>query len=133
MDPEWKEKIWDYKLNIVLISEIEKDEELNLLFLRLQIASILNAGEKLHAMTGDMRDTVFLDIGRHSYFATYSEGTFNGVTPIRDLWVYITESFTGEGCKSIYDNGDTDENLDIVFVGHGYTISDFPRYASSVE
>jgi hypothetical protein len=72
LDPKWKEKIYDYKLNIVIIEEIEDDEELNLLFLRLQIASILNAGEKLHAMTGDMREWIFMNISKHKYFQKIS-------------------------------------------------------------
>ena len=72
LDAKWKEKILDYELNIVIIEEIENDEELNLLFLRLQIASVLNAGEKLHAMTGDMRDWIFLDISKHKYFQKIS-------------------------------------------------------------
>lgn len=65
---KWAQRIRDYKLNIVEITDIENDEELNLLFLRLQIASVLNAGEKLHAMTGDMRDSIFLDVSKHAFF-----------------------------------------------------------------
>lgn len=63
-----KQKILDYQINVIVISEVENEEELNLLFLRLQLGSILNAGEKLHAMTGDMRDSIFNDIGRHGFF-----------------------------------------------------------------
>jgi len=65
---KWAERIRDYKLNIVEITDMENDEELNLLFLRLQIASVLNAGEKLNAMTGDMRDSVFYDVSKHAFF-----------------------------------------------------------------
>lgn len=65
---EDKQKILDYQINVIVISDVENEEELNLLFLRLQLGSILNAGEKLHAMTGDMRDYIFNDIGRHEYF-----------------------------------------------------------------
>jgi len=65
---EWKEKFINYKLNIVEVIEVEDEEELNLLFLRLQIASVLNAGEKLNAMTGDMRDWIFHEIKDHEYF-----------------------------------------------------------------
>jgi hypothetical protein len=65
---EWGRRIQDYRLNIVEVSDIENDQELNLLFLRLQIASVLNAGEKLNAMTGNMRDAVFYDIGKHVFF-----------------------------------------------------------------
>jgi hypothetical protein len=56
------------RLNIVEIEHVEHDEELNLLFLRLQIASILNAGEKLHAMTGEMRDWIFNTAVSHDFF-----------------------------------------------------------------
>lgn len=63
-----KQKILDYQINIIEISEVENEEELNLLFLRLQLGSILNAGEKLHAMTGDMREYIFEDISRREFF-----------------------------------------------------------------
>lgn len=42
-DPTWQKRFLNYKLNIVEITKVEHDEELNLLFLRLQIASVLNA------------------------------------------------------------------------------------------
>ena len=57
---EWKKTLMSYKLNIVEITKVEHEEEPNLLFLRLQIASVLNAGEKLNAMTGEMRDWIFI-------------------------------------------------------------------------
>jgi len=65
-----KQKILDYQINVIVISDVENYEELNLLFLRLQLGSILNAGEKLHAMTGDMREYIFKDngIGQHEFF-----------------------------------------------------------------
>ena len=66
---EWGRKILDYQLNIVEVTDVENDQELNLLFLRLQIAAVLNAGEKLNAMTGDMRDTIFYDIGKHAFLS----------------------------------------------------------------
>lgn len=66
---EWGRKILDYNLNIVEVTDVENDQELNLLFLRLQIASVLNAGEKLNAMTGDMRDKIFYVIGKHAFLS----------------------------------------------------------------
>lgn len=65
---DWGRRIREYKLNIVEVTNVENDQELNLLFLRLQIASVLNAGEKLNAMTGDMRNAIFYDIGKHAFF-----------------------------------------------------------------
>ncbi len=66
--PKWRKHFLNYKLNIVEITEVEHDEELNLLFLRLQIASVLNAGEKLNAMTGDIRDWIFYTLVKHEFF-----------------------------------------------------------------
>ncbi len=65
---EWQKRFLNYELNIVEITEAERDEELNLLFLRLQIASVLNAGEKLHAMIGDMRNWIFNTAVNHEFF-----------------------------------------------------------------
>jgi hypothetical protein len=67
-DPKWKKIFLAYKLNIVEITEAVQDEELNLLFLRLQIASVLNAGEKLNAMTGDMKKWIFYNVVKHDFF-----------------------------------------------------------------
>lgn len=68
LSTDWQRKIENYRLNIVFVSELDEDKgELNLLFLRLQIASVLNAGEKLHAMTGEMRDFIFNTLKANSY------------------------------------------------------------------
>lgn len=63
-----QERILNYVFNIIEITDIDKDEELNLMFLRLQLGAALNAGEKLKAMVGDMRDFIFKKIGDHPYF-----------------------------------------------------------------
>jgi hypothetical protein len=68
LDNDWQDKLMKYKINVIEIDDVNNPEELNLLFLRLQLGSILNAGEKLHAMTGDMRDFIFNDIGKHDFF-----------------------------------------------------------------
>lgn len=68
LPPFWKDKITNYTLNVVEIDKVDNPEELNLLFLRLNLGQILNAGERLHAMTGNMRDYVFRDIGCHPFF-----------------------------------------------------------------
>jgi hypothetical protein len=62
-----QEIISNYEFTIALITKAT-DKELRLLFLRLQLGAPLNVGEKLHAMTGDMRDFVF-DLGKnHPFF-----------------------------------------------------------------
>lgn len=62
-----KQQISDYKFTIAVVTEASEDD-LRLLFLRLQLGSPLNVGEKLKALTGDMRDFIF-DIGKnHPFF-----------------------------------------------------------------
>jgi len=67
-------RILDYKINVVEVSDIQRDDELNLMFLRLQLGAPLIAGEKLKAMLGQMRDYIFGQsskhdgLGKHAYF-----------------------------------------------------------------
>jgi Protein of unknown function DUF262 len=68
--PNQKERIFEYRFNVLELSNIEEDEDLNLMFLRLQLGSPLNAGEKLNAMRGDMKDLIFKgegSLGQHPY------------------------------------------------------------------
>ncbi|MBN2396570.1 MAG: DUF262 domain-containing protein [Candidatus Atribacteria bacterium] len=59
LDELYQNQFMNYELNIVFISNIEEEEELNLQFIRLQLGAPLRAGEKLNAMRGDMRDLIF--------------------------------------------------------------------------
>ena len=64
---EEKKTLFNYKFTMSIITEATEDE-LRLLFLRLQLGTPLNAGEKLHAMSGDMQKFVF-DVGKnHPFF-----------------------------------------------------------------
>ena len=73
LKPDQKKQILNYEFNVLEITDIDKDEELNLMFLRLQLGASLNAGEKLNAMVGDMRDFIFKEpatpppLGKHPY------------------------------------------------------------------
>jgi len=75
-------KIFDnYKINIVMIdTKLDNILELNLLFSRLQLGDTLNSGEKLHAMSGAMRDFVFnrqpKGIQDHKFFSSISPPTY---------------------------------------------------------
>lgn len=69
LQPSWKDRILNYKISVVIIEKVENEEELNLFFLRLQLGQILNAGEKLHAMIGEMRDFIFEDVVKHAFFS----------------------------------------------------------------
>ena len=57
----------DYPLTVVLLSDSEKSEEFNLQFTRLNLGTIINSGEKLHAMVGDFRNVCFDQLGRHPF------------------------------------------------------------------
>ncbi len=60
----------DYELTIILLSESNKAEEFNLQFTRLNLGTIINSGEKLHAMVGELRDECFKGIGKHKFLET---------------------------------------------------------------
>ena len=71
-DPEAKdfvETFMSYKLTIVILSSSKRPEEFNLQFTRLNLGTIINSGEKLNAMVGDLRDRCFAEdeIGSHSF------------------------------------------------------------------
>lgn len=62
-----QDTIINYRFTIGKITEAT-DDELRLLFLRLQLGSPLNTGELLHAMKGDIRDFVFKWGKDHPFF-----------------------------------------------------------------
>lgn len=74
LDENQRVRFLDYKFNVIEISDIDTDEELNLMFLRLQLGAHLNGGEKLKAMVGNMRNLIFKKyknkaaLGDHNYF-----------------------------------------------------------------
>ena len=57
----------EYPLTIVLLSQSATDKEFNLQFTRLNLGTIINSGEKLHAMVGALRDKCFDELGRHPF------------------------------------------------------------------
>ena len=63
-----------YELTFVLLSGVARAEEFNLQFTRLNLGMLINAGEKLNAMVGQMRDICFVDpkIGRHRFLKMLS-------------------------------------------------------------
>ena len=59
----------DYKLTIVQLSGSRQPEEFNLQFTRLNLGTIINSGEKLHAMVGELRNACFDEggLGQHPF------------------------------------------------------------------
>jgi hypothetical protein len=66
-----QECIYTYKFTVTVVTHAS-DEDLRLLFLRLQLGAPLNVGEKLHALTGDMKDFVFKVGKEHPLFRSVS-------------------------------------------------------------
>ncbi len=65
------ETLLEYPLTIVMLSDSKEAEEFNLQCTRLNLGTIINSGEKLNAMAGDLRNECFEGIGRHAFL----EGT----------------------------------------------------------
>ena len=64
---KFRESFLKYELNVVMLSDSDRSEEFNLQFTRLNLGTIINSGEKLHAMVGDLRDECFELMGSHSF------------------------------------------------------------------
>lgn len=64
------ERFHTYRVTAIHLSEVTRYEDFNLQFLRLNLGALINAGEKLHAMVGNMRDLLFDSprIGHHPFF-----------------------------------------------------------------
>lgn len=62
--------VLDYPLSVVYLSGAAEPDEFNLQFLRLNLGTLINAGEKLHAMVGSARDLLFDGgvLGAHPFF-----------------------------------------------------------------
>ena len=64
---QFLDRLHQYQLNVVMLSGSDRPEEFNLQFTRLNLGAIINSGEKLHAMVGDLRDECFKGLGLHSF------------------------------------------------------------------
>lgn len=57
----------DFEITAVTLSASRDPLEFNLQFTRLNLGAIINSGEKLNAMDGDMHDLCFNTIGKHDF------------------------------------------------------------------
>lgn len=74
-DPNAKrllERIHGYRMTVIELSESRAAGEFNLQFTRLNLGTIVNSGEKLHAMIGELRDVCFEDLGQHPFLEATS-------------------------------------------------------------
>lgn len=65
----YKEKVTEYRVTTIVLSGSREPWEFNLQFLRLNLGALINAGERLHAMVGVMRDCLFKspELGQHPF------------------------------------------------------------------
>ena len=61
-----------HQLTVVLLSDSDRPEEFNLQFTRLNLGTIINSGEKLNAMVGELRDVCFDRLGTHAFLESTS-------------------------------------------------------------
>lgn len=68
-EPEVADRFLSYEVAAIFLSGSVAPEEFNLQFLRLNLGTLINAGEKLHAMVGVMRDLLFEPggLGQHNF------------------------------------------------------------------
>ena len=66
---EFIENLLGYPLSVVKLSDSHDPAEFNLQFTRLNLGTIINSGEKLNAMVGDIRDECFEEgrLGSHEF------------------------------------------------------------------
>ena len=64
------ERFLAHKITVVLLSGSDAPEEFNLQFTRLNLGTIINSGEKLNAMVGDLRNVCFNRLGKHSFLSS---------------------------------------------------------------
>lgn len=69
------ESFESYKLTIVQLSGSREAHEFNLQFARLNLGTIINSGEKLNAMVGELRDACFKRIGSHDFLKSTNVST----------------------------------------------------------
>ena len=64
------ETLLGYEMTVISLSDSRADVEFNLQFTRLNLGTLINSGEKLHAMVGDLRDVCFDELGKHPFLGS---------------------------------------------------------------
>ena len=67
---EFVDVLMQYRLTVVELSDSVRAEEFNLQFTRLNLGAIINSGEKLHAMVGELRNICFDDLATSPFLAS---------------------------------------------------------------
>ena len=72
---EFVQRFLSYGLTVVELSKTHDSREFNLQFARLNLGTIINSGEKLHAMVGELRDLCFGEYGRQEFLRSVNVPT----------------------------------------------------------
>lgn len=96
-----QEQFLAYPVVTIFLSGSLAPDEFNLQFLRLNLGTLINAGEKLHAMVGSMRDLLFESdrLGLHPFLSTI------GVQTRR----YAREQVAAQVALQVFTKADTGE------------------------
>ena len=62
--------LMQYELTVVELSHSARAQEFNLQFTRLNLGAIINSGEKLNAMVGELRDICFHELAQNPFLAS---------------------------------------------------------------
>lgn len=65
----FKKQLKDYEVTVVELSGSKLPQEFNLQFTRLNLGQLINSGEKLNAMIGELRDRCFGKLAGHKFLA----------------------------------------------------------------
>ena len=62
--------LMEYPMTVIELSHSTRAEEFNLQFTRLNLGAIINSGEKLHAMVGELRDICFVELAVNPFLVS---------------------------------------------------------------
>ena len=64
---QFRDAFLNYELTVIMLCDSSAPVEFNLQFTRLNLGTIINSGEKLNAMVGELRDLCFNDLAKHKF------------------------------------------------------------------
>ena len=103
---EFIRRLESYQMTVVILSEVRDDNEFNLQFARLNLGMIINSGEKLNAMVGDLGDVCFRDLAQHPFLGVTSapERRYGREQTVAQILAHVfsIERSRGRGRRRVY-------------------------------
>lgn len=123
-------KFLSYKFSVVKLTDSSRPEEFNLQFTRLNLGMIINSGEKLNAMVGDLRDVCFHRLSEHPFLEEI------GIPTRR----FAKEQLSAQILAQVFSIAETGEytrtrhvDLQSLFKKHTSLSQEHQRYVDRVE